>query len=321
MGVRTWRRCLDAAGVRGDIARADYSAAERYVRRRNFVNWVPARVLAPPESQPHMAAAGALMRYTDDLCDTGPAAGRAQRFEEWVDHVGTALETGSSGLPLVRAYVHSVGLLDLSREWIDTYMAGTRVDLDFPGFAQEADYRRYVDTVVLPSSMVFFGSLMPRRVLEQSFTSTVRLISDASQRVDDLTDLFEDLRGGRLRLPVSDLDRHGVTRADLEQGRDTPGVRALLSATASSARASLVESERILGEIPPDYRPLIRFIIGLFHKRLDDVEARGAAVIRRPYNDGKMAGLGLIVRSRRMGASTKALPGHAGPGTPAVRPS
>jgi 15-cis-phytoene synthase len=197
-------------------------------------------------------------------------------------------------------------------------MAGTRVDLEFPGFAQEADYQRYVDTVSLPSFMFATGAVS-RPVPDQRFTSSARFLADAAQRTDFLTDLFEDLRDGRLALPVCDLDRYGVTRVDLWDGLDTPAVRALISATAGSARASLVEGERILGETAPDYRPFFRLLIGMLHKRLDDVGTRGAAVIRRPYHDGLVASLRLTVRCRRIGASTKAHPAHAGLGNPAVR--
>jgi phytoene synthase len=267
-----------------------------------------------------MIAALALARYTDNLCDRGPVGERTQRFEEWAGHVGAALDTGSSGHRLLRAYLHSASLLNLPRTWIDSYVAGTRIDLEFPGFAQEADYQRYIDAVSLPSVMLCMGAV-PRLVSEQGFTSSCRLLADGAQRTDSLTDLFEDLREGRLGLPVSDLDRHGVTRTDLRDGRDTPGVRALISATASSARASLVESERILGEVPPDHRPSFRFLIGVFLNRLDDVRTRGAAVIRRPYHDRPVACLRLLVRSRRAGASTKPQPGRAGPDNPAVRPS
>jgi phytoene synthase len=304
--------------MRGDTVRADYSAAARYLQRREFVGWGALRVLFPPQSLPHLAAAAALAGYTDDLCDRGPVRGRTQRFDEWAAHVGTALDTGSSGHRLLRAYLHSASLLNLSRKWIDSYMAGTRVDLEFPGFAQETDYQRYVDTVSLPSFMFATGAV-PRLVPDQCFTSSARFLADAAQRTDFLTDLFEDLRDGRLALPVCDLERYGVTRADLWDGLDTPAVRTLISATAGSARASLVEGERILGEIAPDYRPFFRCLIGMLDKRLDDVGTREAAVIRRPYHDGLVASLRLTVRCRRMGASTKAHPAHGGLGNPAMK--
>jgi 15-cis-phytoene synthase len=308
--MRSWQRCLDAAGVRGSAVRADYSAAQRYLQRRQFVAWAGLRVLVPPDGQPHIVAAAALARCTDDLCDRGPVEGRKQRFDDWAAELEKALDTGDSGHRLIRAYLHSAGLLNLSREWIDAYLAGTRIDLEFPGFAEEADYQRYIDTVALPSLMLVTEAA-PRLVPDQCFASSARFIADGTQRAEFLTDLFEDLRDGRLALPVCDLDRYGVTREQLTDGRDTPAVRALISATANSARASLVEGERILGEIAPDYRPMLRCLIGVFHKRLDDVGTHGAAVIRRPYHDGPVACLGLMIRSLREGVSPTAHPCNA----------
>src|SRR5690242_19724942 len=122
--MRSWRRCLDAAGIGGEAARADFSAAERYLRRREWAMWAVLRILVPPESQPHMVAATALARYTDDLCDRGPIAERRQRFDQWVVDVRTARETGSSGHALLRAHLDSVRLLRLSHEWLDSYVAG-----------------------------------------------------------------------------------------------------------------------------------------------------------------------------------------------------
>jgi 15-cis-phytoene synthase len=318
--MRSWQHCLDAAGVRGDTVRADCSAAARYLERRQFLGWVALRILVPPEGQPHTFAAAALGRYTDDLCDSGPVGERTQRFDEWAAQVGTALDTGSSEHPLLRAYLHAAGLLNLSRKWIDAYIEGIRVDLEFPGFAHEADYQRYVDTVSLPAFM-FATECVPRLVPDHCFIPSARLIADGTQRTDFLTDVFEDLRDGRLTLPVRDLDRYGVTRADLRCGLDTPAVRALVSATASSARGALVEGERILGEFAPDYRPMFRCLIAAFHQRLDDVGTRGVAIIRRPYHDQPVTSLRLMVRSRRLGASTKALPRCKKRRNPAVKPS
>lgn len=290
---------------------ADYTAAGRYLKRRQFVGWAALRFLVPPEGQPHTLAAAALARYTDDLCDRGPAEGRKQRFDEWTAEVGTALDTGRSGHLLIRAYLHSAaGLRNRSRGWLDAYLAGTRIDLEFPGFADEADYQRYIDAVALPSLMLVTEAV-PCLVPDPCFTSSARLVADGMQRTNILTDLFEDLRDGRLALPASDLDRYGVSRADLRDGRDTPSVRALISATASSARAALVEGERILGEVAPGYRPFFRCAIGAAHLRLDDVRRRGVNIIRRPYRDGRVAFARLMIRSRRVGLSPTAHPCNA----------
>lgn len=260
--------------------------------------WGVLRVLVPSAGQPYTIAATALAHYTDHLCDGGPVDGQAQRFDRWANHVATALDNGRSEHPLVRAYMHSAGLLNLSHEWVESYLAGTRIDLAFPGFAQEADYQRYVDAVTLPAC-IFLAGAVPRQVSDQRFASSVRFVADGMQRTDVLTDLFEDLRVGRLYLPTCVLDRYGVTRADLEDGIDTPAVQALISGTANSARDALRKGERLLGEISPDYRPLFRCMIDGSHLRLDDVESRGAAAItRRRYHDRPVASLRVIMRSR-----------------------
>lgn len=301
--MHTWGACLAAAGVRDRYARRDYSAASQYIRRRETVGWGVLRLLLPPTSQPHVIAATALACLTDDLCDRGPAESRTQRFDEWAVRVRSALGSGHSDHPVVRAYLHSEDRLNLSRTWIDSYMAGTRADLDFSGFAEEADYQRYIDTVAMPSFM-FATQAVPRLVPEECFAASARVVADGTQRTDFLTDMFEDLRDGRLALPMSDLDRYGVSREHLRDGADTPAVRALISATGRSARAALVEGERILAEIAPDHRPFFRCMAGVMHKRLDDVETRGVAVITRPYRDRPVAGLRMVAQCRRAGAST-----------------
>jgi phytoene synthase len=256
------------------------------------------RVVAPPEFQPHAVAGAAMLCFTDDICDRGPADGRTRRFEAWAAQVRAALDTGTSGHPLLRAYLHSAQACGLPRDWADSYLAGTRIDLDFPGFAAEADYQRYIDTLTWPGLMLSTG-LTPHLVPDEDFAASCRLVADAAQRADLLTDLAEDLRDGRLALPMSDLDLYGVTRADLEEGRDTAGVRELVSATAASSRATLIEAGRIVGEVPSPYRPLVRSLLALYHHRLDNVSALGAGVTRRAVRDNPVECLRLLVRSRR----------------------
>ncbi|MFC5144742.1 squalene/phytoene synthase family protein [Streptomyces aureoversilis] len=274
------------------------------------------RLLAPPEWQPHAAAGTALLVFTDDVCDRGAASGRLKRFEAWSGRVQAALDSGTSSHPLLRAYLHSAQACGLPRRWMDTYLAGTRIDLDFPGFDDEADYQRYIETLTWPGVMVSTG-LMPRLVADESFADSCRLIADGFQRIDFLTDFPEDLRSGRLTLPMADLDRHGVNRADLEAGRDTPGVRALIGATAGLARASLTAAQRMVDQVPDPYRPLARCLLGLYHHRLDRVVAMGAAVTRQPVREDPLVCLRLLARSRRPELPSQPSPMDDGAGTPA----
>ena len=298
--MRSWRRCLDLAGVHERTLSADFTLAERFVRKREFALWGVLRTLAPPEFQPHAIAGAALLCFTDDICDRGPVGERAGRFEAWAGRVRQALDINDSSHPLLRAYLHAARTHGLPRRWADTYLEGTRIDLDFPGFADESEYQHYISTLTWPGVMLSTG-LTPHLVPDDDFAASCRLVSDACQRTDLLTDLAEDLRAGRLALPLSDLDRFGVTRSDLEAGRDTPGVRKLIAATAATARDTLFEAERIVDEVTPAYRALVHSLLGLYHHRLDRASALGYAVTRGPVRDNPVECLRLLVSARQVG--------------------
>lgn len=302
MYVRTWRRSLEAAEVRQDTLRDDYTKVARFMRRREPAGYLAVRLLVPVGQQPHVLAGYAFASYTDDVCDRGTVQERTRRYDAWDERVRAALDSGSAGHPLLRAFLHTAATRELPHRWVDSYLDGARIDLDFPGFATEADYQRYVEQLTWPFLMITSG-LAHQGGGSAEFAAACRLFADAAQRTDILTDLHEDLRGGRLYLPVSDLDRYDIARADLEQGRDLPGVRALIAATAQTARATLREAGVLLDHCSEEHRRLMRFVLDLHHQRLQSVTSRGASVTRRPVRDRPVACLRLLTRRS---------PGHRG---------
>ncbi|MFH8463289.1 squalene/phytoene synthase family protein [Streptomyces sp. NPDC017991] len=293
--MRTWRKSLEAAGVSQGALRDDYLKAARFMRRREPAGYLAVRLMVPADHQPHVLAGYAFASYTDDVCDRGTVEERTRRYDAWDEQVRTALGSGSAEHPLLRAFLHTAAARELPRRWVDSYLDGARIDLDFPGFATEADYQRYVEQLTWPFLMITSG-LAHQGGGSSEFAAACRLFADAAQRTDILTDLHEDLRGGRLYLPVSDLDRYDITREDLERGRDLPGVRALVAATARTARATLREAGVLLDHCSDEHRRLMRFILDLHHQRLESVTTRGATVTRRPVRDRPVACLRLLTR-------------------------
>ncbi|WP_221356928.1 squalene/phytoene synthase family protein [Streptomyces beigongshangae] len=307
--MRTWRKSLEAAGVNRGVLRDDYTKAARFMRRREPAGYLAVRLMVPAPHQPHALAGYAFASFTDDVCDRGTVRERTRRYDAWDARVRAALDSGSTGHPLLRAFLHTAADRGLPRHWVDAYLDGARIDLDFPGFATEADYQRYVERLTWPFLMITSG-LAHQGGGSAEFAAGCRLFADAAQRTDILTDLAEDLRGGRLYLPVSDLERYGVTREDLERGRDLPGVRALVEATARTADATLREARVLLDHCPEEHRRLMRFVLDLHHQRLESVTARGAAVTRRPVRDRPVACLRLL--TRRTAGSRTGYPAPAG---------
>ena len=291
--MRTWRSCLESAGAHQGALRDDYMKVARFMQRREPAGYLAVRLLVPASHQPHVLAGYAFAAFTDDVCDRGTVQERTRHYDAWAEQVRTALSTGNAAHPLLRAFLYTAAERELPRRWVDSYLEGARIDLDFGGFETEADYQRYVEQLTWPFLMITSG-LAHLGGGSAEFAASCRLFADAAQRTDILTDLSEDLRGGRLYLPLSDLDRHGITRADLEKGRDLPGVRALVAATVEAARTTLHEATVLLEHCSEEHRRLMRFILDLHHQRLASVTARGASVARRPVRDRPVACLRLL---------------------------
>jgi 15-cis-phytoene synthase len=305
--VRSWQRCLDAAGVTSGSDRAAYLKAKQFMLSREPAGHLAVRLLIPARLQPHILAGYAFASFTDDLCDRGTVEERTRRYEGWAEQVRAALDTGTARHPLLRAFLDTAEKRELPRSWVDSYLLGAQVDLDFPGFTTEDDYQAYIEKLTWPFLMITSGLSMPGGGT-RAFADSCRLLADACQRTDFLTDLAEDLRDGRLYLPTDDLEKHGVVRADLENGRNLPGVRSLLTATATAAHATLREATRIVAELPEEQRPLTRFVILLHDHRLRRAQAMGTAVTRRPVRDNPIECLRILAASHRRALDLPALP-------------
>ncbi|MFI9442649.1 MULTISPECIES: phytoene/squalene synthase family protein [Streptomyces] len=298
--VRTpWQRALDSAGITTAKLRRDYTTAARRLLTRETAGYAAVRALLPARLQPHLVAATAFSCATDDIVDAErPVAVRTAAFGRWREATRTALDTGRSRFPVLRAYAHTAAVCEQSPGGVLEYLEGTAGDLEFTGFETEAAYQAYVDRLTLPFLMISTGLQYPGGG-DPAVRARWRPFADASQRLDFLTDLHTDLRAGRLCLPREDLTRHGVTVTDLAGARDTYGVRRLIAETCARTRAALTEAHGVLEIATPDYQPLVRAGLSLWEHRLNEVERRGAAVLRRPVSTGIREPLSILLRETR----------------------
>ena len=307
--MSTWNRALDAAGIRDPGLRHDYTGQRALVARFRRNAYVAVRLLLPDPLVPHVVAATAFMHHADNVLDaTGPEDGRAAAYAEWEKQVLDGLATGESGHPVIRALLNTVAAHPGLRGHVEEYLATARSDLDFSGFADEADYRRYVDEYSLPAFMLVACLLAPSPEAEPAayadYRAACRTYIDGSQRLDFVNDLAEDLGDGRLTIPGETLRRHSVTRADLEHARDVPGMRELLRHETAAARRDLVASRGLVGLVAPAHRPFIRALITLEVLTADAAAAKGTGLLHgsaRPPVSSALRVLGReYLRARRL---------------------
>ncbi|MGP3689843.1 squalene/phytoene synthase family protein [Streptomyces sp. IBSNAI002] len=297
----TWRTTLTAAGISGTSLREDHTHAARRVLRREPAPYLALRLLAAPPLVPWLSAGLAFMNLVDDVAETGTPAERVANLAALTERVEAALKTGDGPDPVLRAYAHAVESRALPAHWVSRFLEGAATaEAGFDGFAAEEDFQDYLDAYAWPGVLVFTG-LQYQGGPDAEQAAGWRRFVDAAQRVDFLADLAGDLADGRLCIPRARLDEHAVTRADLEQARDTPAVRALLAAETGRARTALDATEGILDLAEPGLRPVAATMVELMAHQLTAVERAGVGALRRDVGYGLVAPVRILLRAARRG--------------------
>ncbi|WP_055713548.1 phytoene/squalene synthase family protein [Streptomyces torulosus] len=296
MGV--WERSLDAAGVRGALLRGDYGAQRSVVARFRRASYVAARLLLPPYLVPHVVAATAVMHHGDNLLDTGTRAQRAAAWASWEGRVRRALETGVGDDPLMRTLVHTMEAYPRLRGVVEAYLSTATAELEFDGFATETDFQAYVDAYSLPGFMLV-ASLIGPDADDGSFRAGCRTFIEAGQRLDFVNDLAEDLREGRLGVPMETLKRFSVSVEDLAAGRESAGVRELVEEQVRAARAGLSASRELSALVPGPSRALVEALVEIELLTADSALRRGAELLRGSASPPPLGALRVLARGCR----------------------
>ncbi|MGW0296987.1 squalene/phytoene synthase family protein [Streptomyces anthocyanicus] len=291
-----WSRSLTAAGVTDPGARRDYDAQRRLVARFRPASYLAVRLLLPPPVLPHVVAMTAVMHHGDNLLDTGPRTRREAAWADWERRVRDGLATGTSDDPLIRALVRTVATRPRLGRRVEEYLSTATAELEFAGFATEDDYQSYVDAYSLPAFMLVAELLGPEGDAGGRYRAACRTFIDGSQRLDFVNDLAEDLREGRVGIPVSTLEKFSVTVADLVAGPPSAGLRELLDEQIGLARAALLESRRLTELVPVGSRRLVRTLIEIELLTADAARERGPGLLRAAVGPPKAGAARVLLR-------------------------
>ncbi|MFD4398891.1 phytoene/squalene synthase family protein [Kitasatospora sp. NPDC058397] len=271
------RWSLDRAGITDHTLRESYEFCRRMLISVDGRTYWAASCCAPPAVRPHLWAAYAFGRHADQLVDGGDRPGRAEEFERWAEHLTAALEDGDgsssgTGDPITRALTHTVHSRGIRVEDLMAYVDGLRMDLSpahYPTFAELRPYLRAVGGA--PARILLRVFEDPSPAAEQAMTR----LGEAAQFTDIVCDIAEDLRMGRLYLPLEDLERFGLTRDDLAAEDSSAAVRELLRFEVSRARELWEEGLDVLDLVHPTSRAAWQAGAALLRAPLDRVERRG----------------------------------------------
>ncbi|MFM9588028.1 squalene/phytoene synthase family protein [Streptomyces scabiei] len=300
--MSAWSQSLDIAGVREPRLRRDYDRQRDLVAGARRTSYLAARLLLPRPMLPHVVTATAVMHHGDDLLDTGPRPQRVAAWASWEGEVRAALDTGRSDDPLVRALLNTVAAHPRLRVAVEEYLATAAAELDFSGFATEADYQDYLDAYALPAFMLVASLLGPEDD-DGRFRAACRTLIDGSQRLDFVNDLAEDLPEGRLGIPARTLERFSVTAEDLAEdlaeGRKRVAVRELVEDQVEASRVCLRAAGRLPVLTAGRGGVLLRAVVDIELLTADAAFARGAGLLRGAVSPPPLGTARVLLGARR----------------------
>ena len=246
--------------------------------------------MLPARKREAIVAVWDFCRAVDDAVDEAPAERSTSEVQHWRDEVARCFDGAAPATPQGRALQPLIGAFDLPRSAFEALVEGVEMDLHgrrYRTFEELYEYCIRVASAVGLMCVRIFGCQDPG---SRQYAIDLGV---ALQLTNILRDVPGDLALGRVYLPTADLERFGVTEADLRDesshagaGVRSPKVKALLAFEAQRARDYYARAEAALPRA--DVRRLVaaRIMGNIYRGILDRIEAAGydvfSAVIRVP---------------------------------------
>lgn len=220
-----------AGAVAVDVDRA-YAYCAR-LAKSHYENFTIASWFMPRAMRPHMYAIYAYARVADDFADE---ARDLAKLDEWERELDRAY-AGAPRDPVMVALADTIERFDIPAEPFRDLLKAFRSEVEFRGFETFDDllgYSRYSANPIGRLVLYLFGY----RDAERQRLSD--LVCSGLQLANFWQDVGIDLDKGRIYLPRADMERFGVSAADLLRREATPAFRALLGREIGAARAMLI---------------------------------------------------------------------------------
>ena len=236
-------------------------------------------VFLPEVRRRAITALYAFCREVDDAVDETTDRSVARlKLAWWRGEIEALFEGGTPQHPVARALGDVVVPFRLQRAHFEEIIDGMAMDLDrnrYPDFAALREYCYRVAGVVGLLSAGIFGYQDPRTL---EYASDLGL---AFQLTNIIRDVGEDARRGRIYLPLDEMERFGVSPADVLAGQEGDSLRRLIEFQIERA---LGFYRQALDELPAIDRAAQRpgiMMAAIYRTLLEEIRADGCRVLRQ----------------------------------------
>jgi 15-cis-phytoene synthase len=267
---------LTAAGIVDPKLRASYQECKR-LNSIHGKTYYLATLLLPPAKRPHVHALYGFARYADEIVDDLASNltldEKAFVLKKWSNQVLSDIKSGSSNDPIAAAVVDTTSRFKIPIAHFEAFLHSMNMDLTVRQYQTYEDLHEYVygSAAVIGLQMVsVLGTISPDAVT--SANEAAEKLGIAFQLANFIRDVGEDLDRGRVYLPMTELEAHGVNRQMLEARVTTPQIKSALNEQIQRVRRLQNESTAGIKLLTPGARECIQAASQLYCGIVDEVE-------------------------------------------------
>lgn len=241
-----------------------------------------------------MCAVYAFMRICDDLSDE-PGEKSAAVFQEWRNDMLSALHGVMPDHHVWPAFADTARRYGIPEQYFNEMIDGVESDIDFRTIDTFDDLYRYcyrVASVVGLTVIHILGFRSPEAL------PLAEKCGVAFQLTNILRDVKEDAENGRVYLPTVDMQRFGVSRAELSGDRVSPNLRRLLEFESERAQLLYRESAPLVAMVDPSGQPMLSALIETYSALHTKIKAAEYEVLASRISLPTVQKLWILAKSR-----------------------
>ncbi len=267
---------LNAAGITDLELRNSYLECKRLNNLHGKTYFLATRLL-PPAKRPFVHALYGFARYADeivdDLASTLSANEKAESLKSWGDEVLANIKSGKSHDHIGAALVDTVNRFSIPISYFEAFLHSMTMDLTVTEYHTYEDLYEYVygSAAVIGLQMVPILGTVSKQSMSEANIAAEKL-GTAFQLANFIRDVGEDLTRGRVYLPVTELQSHGVSREMLEERIVTPQIKNALREQIQRVRSLQAEAQAGINLLSAQSRACIEAASELYCGIVDEVE-------------------------------------------------
>jgi phytoene synthase len=267
---------LKAAGITDSELRNSYLECKRLNNLHGKTYFLATKLL-PPAKRPFVHALYGFARYADeivdDLASTLSENEKADALKNWGNEVLANIKSGKSNDHIGAALVDTVNRFSIPISYFEAFLHSMTMDLTVTEYHTYEDLYEYVygSAAVIGLQMVpILGTISKQSIAEANIAA--EKLGTAFQLANFIRDIGEDLTRGRVYLPVTELQSHGVTREMLEARIVTPQIKNALKEQIQRVRRLQAEAKVGINLLSAESRACIEAASELYCGIVDEVE-------------------------------------------------